>query len=72
VKSAQAHDVPYEELNSAEVRKRYPRFKPRDGLTGSSSRGGVLVPEDSIGAMLAQAATRRGAPLRRAGGFVGA
>jgi sarcosine oxidase len=58
VKSAQAHDVPYEELNSAEVRKRYPAFKPRDGLTGIvEPRAGVLVPEDSIGAMLAQAAS---------------
>jgi sarcosine oxidase len=58
VKSSRAHDVPYEELTAAQVRKRYPAFRPRDGLVGIvEPRAGVLIPEDSIAAMLEQAAS---------------
>lgn len=57
LQSARAHDVPFEELSAAEVRRRYPAFRPRDGLVGIvEPRAGVLVPEDSIAAMLGQAA----------------
>ena len=58
VQSARAHDVPFEELTAAEVRKRYPAFRPREGLVGIvEPRAGVLIPEDSIAAMLEQAAS---------------
>ena len=56
VKSAEAHGVPYERLDAAEVRRRYPAFKTHEGVVGIvEPRAGVLVPEDSIGAMLGQA-----------------
>ena len=58
VLSASAHDVPFEELTAAQVRTRYPAFRPRDGLVGIvEPRAGVLIPEDSIAAMLEQAAS---------------
>lgn len=56
VQSARAHGVPFEELTAADVRRRYPAFRLRDGLVGIvEPRAGVLVPEDSIAAMLEQA-----------------
>lgn len=64
LESARAHGVDHEVLSAAEVRDRFPALRPDDGLAAVlESRAGVLIPEDAIGAMLAQAA-EHGADLR--------
>ncbi len=64
IQSARQHDVPYQQVTAAEVRHRFPALQPDDSLVGVlEPRAGVLVPEDAIEAMLAEAA-RHGAELR--------
>lgn len=64
IRSARAHDVPFEQLSAAEVRQRHPALQPDDSLVGVlEPRAGVLAPEAAIAAMLAEAA-RLGAELR--------
>jgi sarcosine oxidase len=64
IQSARLHNVPYEELTAAEIRRRFPALQPDDSLVGVlEPRAGVLAPEGAIEAMLAEAA-RYGAELR--------
>jgi sarcosine oxidase len=62
--SARQHDVAHELLRAREVRGRFPAFQPADPLVGLfEPKAGVLMPEDCIAAMLAQA-VGAGADLR--------
>lgn len=64
IQSARQHDVPYERLTAAEIRRRFPALQPNDSLVGVlEPRAGVLAPEDAIEAMLGEA-VRDGAELR--------
>ena len=57
--SADIHGVPYEILPPAEVRKRFPAFRPEDGAVGFFEPGaGILGPEACVQACLDYA--RRG------------
>jgi sarcosine oxidase len=63
IASAETHGVPLTRLTAAEVRARYP-LRPGDHLAAVwEPRAGVLNPEASVSAMLAEAA-RAGADLR--------
>ena len=63
-KSAVEYGVACEELDAAEIRRRWPAFAPEDGMVGLFERqGGVLRPERCVRAML-EAARSRGAELR--------
>src|SRR5262244_2092363 len=62
--SAQAHGLPHELLDAAEVRRRFPAFTIDDDKIGVLDKvAGVLFPEDCIRAHAA-AATGAGAELR--------
>lgn len=64
VKSARQHDVTFEQVSAAEIRRRFPALQPDDSLVGVlEPRAGVLAPEDAIEAMLGEA-VRYGAELR--------
>src|SRR5579872_6688074 len=62
--SAETHGIPYEWLESAEIRRRFPAFRPADDVVAVlEKRAGILFPEDCIRAHLAGAAAR-GATIR--------
>ncbi len=64
VLSATEHGLPYERLEPAELRRRFPAFRPGEEMIGIwEPRAGVLAPEESIAAFLA-GARRHGAELR--------
>jgi len=51
--SADIHKVPYEILPPAEIRRRFPAFRPDPGAVGFYEAGaGVLAPETCVGACL--------------------
>ncbi len=55
--SADIHGVPYELLNAAEIRRRFPAFRPADGTVGFFEPGaGILGPEACVRACLDYAA----------------
>ena len=55
--SADAHGLPYEMLDAAELRRRYPVLAPEDGAVALlESRAGVLFPEACVRALLTCAA----------------
>ena len=61
--SAHAHDLPYELLDAASVRRRFPAFAPDERWVGVwEPRAGALFPEACVAAQLARAA-RCGAEL---------
>ena len=62
--SADMHGLPYEWLEAADIRRRFPAFRATDGTVGVlEKRAGVLFPEECIRAHLAGAAAR-GAEIR--------
>ena len=62
--SALLHDLPFDELDAAEIRNRFPRLAPYPDEIGIFERdGGLLVPETAIAAHL-EVARRAGADLR--------
>jgi sarcosine oxidase len=64
LRSARAHDLPYELLTAREVRRRFPAFTPDDGVAGLwEPQAGILFPERCVRA-LQQGAERAGAELR--------
>jgi sarcosine oxidase len=63
IRSAQEHGLPYEALDAAEIRRRFPPFNPDPEVVALyETRAGVLDPEECIRAQL-ELATRRGAAL---------
>jgi sarcosine oxidase len=63
VKSARAHALPYELLDSAEIRRRYPQFAIPDDFIGLFEPAtGLLAPERAITAF-ARIAMQRGAEI---------
>jgi sarcosine oxidase len=63
IRSAQEHGLPYETLDAAEIRRRFPAFAPGPEVVALyETRAGVLDPEACIRAQLGLAA-RRGAAL---------
>jgi sarcosine oxidase len=57
--SADNHGVPYETLSPAEIRRRFPAFRPEDGTVGFFEPGaGILNPEACVRACLDYAAAR--------------
>ncbi len=61
--SAEEHHLPHELLSAADIRRRFPAFRPDEGMAGVlEPRAGVLLPEDCVRAHLAGAA-RAGAEL---------
>lgn len=64
LRSAREHGLPYEFLDAAEVRRRYPPLRVADGLVGFyETRAGFLRPEACVAAHLRLAAAH-GAELR--------
>ena len=64
IRSAQQHGLPYETLDAAEIRRRFPPFNPGPEVIALyETRAGVLDPEECIRAQL-EVAARRGATLR--------
>lgn len=62
--SARTHELPYELLDAAAVRRRFPAFAPRDDdVAVLEQRAGILRPETAIEATL-ELAARAGAELR--------
>jgi sarcosine oxidase len=62
--SAEAYGIAYEWLEAAEIRRRFPAFRPSDDTVGVlEKRAGILFPEECIKAHLAGAAAR-GAVIR--------
>ncbi len=62
--SARTHDLPYELLDAAELRHRFPAFEPDDDLAAFYEEvAGILPPESCIAALL-EAAAGSGAELR--------
>ncbi len=62
--SAQLHDIPYEYLDAAAIRRRFPAFRaPADSVGVLEAEAGILLPEDCIRAFLS-AAARNGAILQ--------
>ncbi|HEU4643882.1 MAG TPA: N-methyl-L-tryptophan oxidase [Gemmatimonadaceae bacterium] len=62
-RSAVEHALPHEELDAAEIRRRFPGFAPETGMVGVwEPRAGVLHPEMCVRAML-DAAAGHGAVL---------
>ena len=56
VASAQSYDIPHECLTAAEVRKRWPQLTPPDSfVAGLEKEAGIVFPELSITAFLAEA-----------------
>ncbi len=63
IRSAQEHSLPYETLDAAEIRRRFPPFNPGPEVVALyETRAGVLDPEECIRAQL-ELAARRGAAL---------
>ena len=63
IRSAQEHSLPYEVLDAAEIRRRFPPFKPGPEVVALyETRAGVLDPEECIRAQLGVAA-QHGAAL---------
>jgi sarcosine oxidase len=63
IRSAQEHSLPYQVLDAAEIRRRYPPFSPGPEVVAlHETRAGVLDPEECIRAQI-EMATRRGAAL---------
>jgi sarcosine oxidase len=63
IRSAQEHNLPYEMLDAAEIRRRFPPFNPGPEVVALyETRAGVLDPEECIRAQL-ELAARRGATL---------
>lgn len=64
LRSARAHDLAVEELDTAQLRRRFPELAVRDGEAGIFERaGGAVFPERALAAHLA-VAERAGAELR--------
>jgi sarcosine oxidase len=62
--SAETHGVAFEWLDAADIRRRFPAFRPEsDTVAVWEKRAGILFPEDCIKAHLAGAAAR-GAEIR--------
>lgn len=62
--SAEAYGIAYEWLEAADIRRRFPAFRPADDTVGVlEKRAGVLFPEECIKAHLA-GAEARGAEIR--------
>jgi sarcosine oxidase len=62
--SAETHQIEYEYLQPADLRKRFPAFKPEPGTVGVLEKeAGILFPEECIRAYLAQA-QKNGADIR--------
>lgn len=61
--SAQAYEIPHEQLTAAEVRQRWPQLAPPDTfIAGLEKEAGIVFPELSIGTFL-DAAEKDGAKL---------
>jgi sarcosine oxidase len=59
LRSAAAHDLNYELIDAAEIRRRFPQFTPEPDTVALYERmGGVLYPEACINAFVRMAATR--------------
>jgi sarcosine oxidase len=59
LRSATTHDLKYELIDAAEIRRRFPQFTPEPGVVALYERmGGVLYPEAVINAYLRRAASR--------------
>jgi len=57
--SADTHGIPYEYLDAAALRQRFPAFRPHSDTVGLLEKeAGVLFPEECIRTFLDQAATR--------------
>jgi sarcosine oxidase len=55
--SADTHKIPYDYLDAAAIRKRFPAFRPGPGIVGVlEHEAGILFPETAITAFLQQAA----------------
>ena len=64
--SAETHGIPYDYLDAAAIRKRFPAFRPGPDTVGVlEHEAGILFPETAITAFL-QAAAANGATLRTA------
>ncbi|HEY4289290.1 MAG TPA: N-methyl-L-tryptophan oxidase [Puia sp.] len=62
--SAQLHDIPYEYLDAAAIRRRFPAFRaPEDTVGVLETEAGILLPEDCIRAFLSSA-VQNGATLQ--------
>ncbi|HXB33403.1 MAG TPA: N-methyl-L-tryptophan oxidase [Puia sp.] len=62
--SAETHGIAFEWLEAADIRRRFPAFRPNDDTVGVlEKRAGILFPEECIKAHLAGAAAR-GAEIR--------
>ena len=62
--SAETHGLPYEWLEAADTRRRFPAFRPTDDTVAVyEQRAGILFPEECVRAHLAGAAAR-GAEIR--------
>ncbi len=62
--SAETHGIPYDYLDAAAIRKRFPAFRPGPDTVGVlEHEAGILLPETAITAFL-QAAAANGATLR--------
>jgi len=62
-KSARAHNLPYEELSAADLRRRFPALHPADGMQVLfEPRAGILFPETCVRAHL-EGALKAGADL---------
>ncbi len=62
--SAETHGIAFEWLEAADIRRRFPAFRPDDDTVGVlEKRAGILFPEECIKAHLAGAAAR-GAEIR--------
>jgi sarcosine oxidase len=56
-KSAESHDIPHQFLTAAEIRKKWPEIDPPDTFVGGLEKeAGIVFPEKSIAAFLAEAA----------------
>lgn len=70
VASADAHNLPYEMLNSSDLKRRFPIFEPGpDTVALFERRAGFVRPEETVRAHL-DGAVRRGAELRFGEGVV--
>jgi len=57
-KSAQAYNIPFEALNAAQVKRRWPQLSPPAGfVAGLEIEAGILFPEKCISALLGEAAS---------------
>jgi sarcosine oxidase len=62
--SARAHDIAFEDLTAAEIRRRWPQLVPHNGFAGGLEKeAGVIFPETAIDLFLSEA-EKAGATLR--------